>query len=184
MELKNKRILLIGTGGTGKSTYIHQLIKTEPRPKTIIYDIDANPHYAEYPIIRKEDAPRWKKGIARVIDVDYEEAYTYLAKCKDTFLVLEDCTKYISDKKPPKWVCSLALSAKQKGNDTLFTFHSFVQCDGFFMRNCDWMVIFKTGEKIEHFSAKVPMFEKVATAFNRVKSHESKYYNESVLMSL
>lgn len=183
MELENNRILVLGAGGTGKSTYIHQLIKTEPRPKTIIYDTDANPHYAQYPIIPKEYATRWKKGIARIIDVDSQEAYGYLSECKDTFIVLEDCTKYLPSEKPPKWVRKLMFSAKQKNNDTLFAFHSFGQCDSLFMCNCDWLVLFKTGEKIERFS-RIPMQEKIEAAYSRIRAHESKHYSESIKMSL
>ncbi len=183
MQLQNNRILVIGAGGTGKSTYIHQLIQTEPRPKTIIYDTSANPHYAAYPIIKKEDATRWKKGICRIIDVEYEECYAILAQCSDTFIVLEDCTKYLGSKNPPKFARNLLFSAKQKQNDLLMTFHGFKTCDELYMNNCDWLIVFKTGEKIDRMTT-IPMAEAVNEAYNRVKAHESKYYNESIKMQL
>lgn len=190
MELKNNRMLLIGAGGTGKSTFIHNImclyINSGIKEKVLIYDIDINPHYARYPIIPKESVHRWKKGIARVIDTDYEAAIRYLNKCENALIVLEDCSKYLvfSASKPPDYVRSFVFGAKQRYCDTLVTFHGWKLTDSLFLNNCDCLELFKTGEKISLFQAKIPMYEQIEPIHDEIKRNPSKYFHKSIKMTL
>lgn len=170
--------LIVGNRGTGKSTFIKKIIDKHPK-KVLVYDTDDNPIYQDYPNISPKLLPRWKANTKRIIDTDYEVVLQNLDEVNNALIVFEDATKYTGNA-TPQLLKKLILASKQRNLDLLFTFHSFRRILPDFYTFSNYMEIFKTGEDIKQFKAKIPNFEKVQEVHNEVESHTNRFFHKTV----
>ena len=173
--------LVCGTRGVGKTTYLKALIEAHRKhKKVLIFDLDDNPLFADYPVINPKLISKWKAGVVRIISTDTEEVFQLMQKhLWNTLIIFEDATKYIRNKMP-KTVETIALASKQRNNDCIFTFHGFNRICPDFFNWANFIEIFKTGEKIERFDYKIPNMEKVVEAKKEVDEHSSRFHHKTV----
>jgi len=176
--------LIVGGRGTGKSTYINNSIIGKSKKKTLIFDTDENLVYAHIPLIHIEELDKlatWESGIYRIIDIDYEYVFQKLnAYVSDALLIIEDATKYISNRAKAD-IKKLVLGSKQRRIDMLFTFHSFRSIPPDLCGYSDMVEIFKTGESLREFKHKIPI-HLVLPTFEKVNAHRSRFYHKTAPM--
>ncbi len=179
MARQNLIDLHIGGRGTGKSTDILNLIKAHPK-KALIYDTDNNSIYKDIPVIKPEDIARWKSGIYRIVDTDYNKVFELIHEhVWNALVIFEDATKYMQHQ-VPEVIKQLMLVSKQKNLDLIFTFHSFRNVRPDFYSSANYITKFKTGEDISQFKSKIIGYELVKTMHERVEAHTNRYYKETV----
>ena len=171
----------MGTRGTGKSTYLTNLVQKHPK-KVLIFDTDDNPIYREFQRIEIEMLPRWKSGIKRIINAHCEEVIEAMYEhLHNALIILEDATKYVSNP-IPKTMRALLLASKQRNLDIIMTFHSFRRIPPDCYNFANFLEVFKTGEQIEQFKAKIPNFEQVARIQEAVESNASRFFHQTALL--
>ena len=183
MARLNSTIALIGTKGTGKSTFLLELLKASDKKKAIIFDMDDNEVFHQYESVAANLIPRVKDGnIFRVIDIDFEKVLDEMANFWNGLLVFDDATKYLSGIFPKK-MRNLILASKQRNVDIVLTFHTFrcIHPDLFSLTN--FLELFKTGERIMDIPSvkgKLPKLEEVAKLKDSVEKHPNKFYHKTI----
>lgn len=171
--------IICGNRGVGKSTYLLEMITNHPK-KVLIFDLDDNPLYHQFQKITPEMLPHWKKGIKRIILPDVDLVFEAITEyCYNTLILFEDATKYI-ERDPPKTVKQLVLASKQRNLDILFTFHTYRSIPPKLLSWADVLEVFKTGENIELFKKKIPLFEQVAKVYQAVSQHPNRFHHQSI----
>jgi ABC-type sugar transport system ATPase subunit len=183
---------LIGGRGTGKSTFLmgdpdHNVKGLIPEyikvkiPKILIVDTFDSHIWRQYPEIKKKDLCRWKKGVYRLFQSDTVELMDVIEKyVYNTVVFFEDATKFIDaniTEKEKRFI----LDSKQKNVDLFFIFHSLMDVPKKLVRYQDNVILFKTNEILDNYlSAKYSHNTELKEAFERVKAHDNKFYNETI----
>lgn len=171
--------LLIGKRRTGKSTFLLELILNHHQ-KVLIYDTDDNEIYKDIPIMPLENLSRWKRGVYRIVDPDFETVFADIRKhLWNALVVFEDATKYMSTG-VPKVISQLMYLSKQRNLDLIFTFHFLRKVYPEFFDNANYITKFKTGEDINQFKHKIMGYEMVKAVHDRVEANSNPYYKETV----
>ena len=169
-------IVFVGYTGTGKTKGILRVIESHPEKKTVIYDIQNEPKYKAFPRLPSLDLVRkMKKGIYRYFDSNWQQVITDL---KDHFskglLILEDSSKYLpaNEFKP---LYDMLVSKRHVHVDIVMTFHSLNRVPRYILENADTLVLFKTGDNLEHHLKKLPRFDMIRREFDRLEAHSNPY---------
>lgn len=178
----NYVILVVGRPRTGKTTYILELIKRATKA-VLVYDLNNEEKYWSFPQMPFEKLLSWKhKGKYRLFHDDEKELLEALnANAYNAMLVLEDATAYIQPNVQPP-VKRMLVSRRHRNLDIVFTFHSFNRVPPLLFEMSNYIVIGKTNDPIHNNVSikKVPNFERVREVWERVQSHPSEYYRETV----
>jgi len=134
---------IIGDKRQGKSTLIKLLIdryvKMYPHRKVLVYDVsDAFGAYGDfkgYPLITLDELRNgkkvkggkrayWKKGVRRIVNIDYEDTIFYMADSfTDGLLVIDEATVVMTDN-PNDKRRSLMIKHTNKRVDIIMIFHA------------------------------------------------------------
>lgn len=172
--------------GCGKTTQILKQIlaflKQHPKEKVIIYDINREPAYKNFPICELEQLPALKPGIYRIINPDYNKV---LAAISETFrnglVVLEDANYYLTAaRNMTLW--QILVSRRHMGMDVVLTFHSLARVPPYLYEMLNYIILFKTNENADRVKSKIPNFEMVDRVKNKINKHLNKYYHEIIEM--
>jgi hypothetical protein len=187
--------IICGGRGTGKSTFVEgdktvkvpgiipTYLKRKPSQKILIVDTFDNPFWRHYPVIQAKDLARWKKGIYRMFSSDVNRMMQEIeANCFNTVIFFEDSTKFIGSRLTDDQK-KFIIDSKQKNLDIFFIFHYLIAVPNDLIRVSDYMVLFKTNDTWNsNYERKYPM-PGLCDMFDRVKKHQSKYYNETIRVS-
>ena len=175
--------LVIGKRKTGKTTYILDLIEAVRHDKgVLIYDLNNEPKYKVFPQMPLERLPAWKsKGVYRIFHDDFRQVMqTVLEYNRNAFLILEDATAYI-ESNVDSLTRRFLVSCRHINIDLVLTFHSLSQVPPRCFAMTDYMVVGKSNDTLLRGEiAKVPNFQEVKKAWERVRSHPSPYHREVV----
>lgn len=173
--------LVVGAPGHGKTTKILELLKRYPR-KILIYDINKEKAYSDFPLIELKDIRFHSHGIARVFTPDTRALVDAIDKhYYNGLVVFEDATKYL-----PSGVAnvfswrSIFTNYRHRNRDYIFTFHSLNRIPPFVYEMSNYITLFKTKEQFDGSLKKVPNFSVVQTAYNKVQKAKDKFYNVTV----
>ena len=151
MAENSQNTLIVARKGEGKSTYIMQLLAAHPVKKQVVYDQNDNPIYSQYPLLDELLLSRLKRGAYRIVNTDDEYIIKLLAeKAWNTVIILEDMTRYADSQLSPE-VRRLLADSKQRGNHIVCVYHSFRNVPPKMMSFIDFVVVGRTGERIEQF---------------------------------
>ncbi len=195
MARVNQVNTIIGTRGTGKTKFIQgdqdlkvngiipTYLSKHKNMKVLIVDTFDNPVWNMVPIMKVNDLPLWKKGYYRVFDSNPERLMAAIEKyIYNTAIFFEDATKIIGNKLNDNEK-NFVIDSKQKNLDLWFIFHSLSIVPKDLIRVQDYTVLFKTNESWDSFlRTKYNNNKELSEAFERINSHESKYYNETILI--
>ena len=164
--------------------HIKKLIETAGQTKgVLIYDINNEEKYREYPVISLEQLKRWKgTGIYRLFSDDDKAVlaaiYLYAYNC---MVVFEDATAYINPIVQPE-IRKMLVSRRHRNLDLVFTFHSLNRVPKMLYEMTNYLVLGKTNDGIENGGTlqKVPNFELVKEAWQRVQDHPNRFHYETI----
>lgn len=177
--------MVVGTRGTGKTTFIKRLLNVHPAEKVLIFDTDDNVAFHEYDAIDAVLIPHVIKGTFRVINPNFELVLDCIDEgFRNGLLILEDATKYVGSI-PPKNLQNIILASKQRNVDVLMTFHGFRSIAPRLYAWTNMLELFKTGENLDKISTKnnIPQLEKVLAVAAEVEAHPSKFHHKSIRLA-
>jgi hypothetical protein len=139
-----------------------------------------NPVWSEIPVIEPYMLKAWKRGVYRIFSSDVDALMTQIeADVSNAVIIFEDATKYIGAKLN-RDMYRFLIDSKQKNLDVFFVFHSLAACPLDLIRISNFVALFKTNEAMNpHLRSKFP-FPEIPAAFDRVRSHASRYHYETV----
>lgn len=184
----NQVILIEGKRGTGKSTYLRELIRKyrlkHPTQKILIISAINQPSYKDIPTIDLTMLPRWKNAnIYKIYGSNTEEILQAVEEhFTNGLLIMEDATSFIP-KTIPKEVRRMIIDTKQKNVDMLITFHGFMSTPPELLRYCDAITMFRTDSPESRKNEIGAYFEDVLKAYNEINKSTNPYYNKTIKVS-
>jgi ABC-type uncharacterized transport system ATPase subunit len=184
MARMNKVTAILGRRGTGKTTYLKELIESYktalPNQKVLILDTLDHPAYREIPLINENLLKRWKKpAVYRMYSSDTDNLLSEVEKhYNNGLLILEDASKYLRRQLSDD-VRRFIFDSKQKNLDIIFLFHGFMAMPKELYSIIDNLVLFKTDDPSFRKNA-IMNYQEVKEVYDRVMQHPSPYYNETI----
>jgi len=185
MKRLNNVGLILGKRGTGKSTYLKNIIefyKTKnPNKKILIISAINQPTYNDIPTIDLNLLSRWKgSNVYKIYDSDtdliLQEVEQYF---NNGLLIMEDATSFIR-KNIQKEVRRMIIDTKQKNVDMLITFHGFMSTPPEILRYCDTITIFKTDHPQSRKNEIGAYYEDVLKIYNSVSNSKNNFINKTI----
>lgn len=171
--------LIVGRRGSGKTSYLKQLIKGYPKRVLIVDTLD-HPAYRGYQIITPDMLYRWKSGVKRIVISDLDEVLRQINdQLTNAMIVFEDATKYFRGNLP-KEVIAFIYDSKQKNLDLVFMYHGFKKIVPELLDNANTLTVFKLNENIEKYEYKIPDYSIVQSIAQRVKNDKNPYANLTI----
>ena len=184
----NKRInnvsVVIGRRGTGKTTYIRQLIeayrKALPYQKILVADTLDHPAYRDIASIDIDLLKRWKgPNVYRIYGSNTDEILqTINTSLYNALVVFEDASKYIRRQLSDE-VRSFILDSKQKNLDLIFLFHGFSYVPPEMFRVIDNIVLFRCDDP-SYRKNDIVAFDEVKAAYERIMNSNNPYVHETI----
>ena len=137
-----KIILIVGGRGTGKTTYVENLLSSN-RANALIVEMFVTDRYKEYPNRSTFDKLK-------------------LSDCVNKRIVIEDATQYITAG-GSKFLRQLIVSSKQLGSDVYIIFHSCNFVPPFLLAMFDFLLLFPC-EPVRKTPALAPYLPKIEAA--------------------
>lgn len=175
--------IIVGRKFTGKSTRLAKIASSYPRDsKVLILDVNQSPAYNKFPEISISQVKGFKQGVVKLLGTPTEDTLKTIAtQFRGGLVIFEDCTKYISGNVKPE-IKAFLVDHRMWQCDLIFTFHSLKMVPPFFWQMISYVEILKTQENFNNPVNKnrVPNFEKVLEAYNKVNAHPDNYYSLTV----
>lgn len=176
MSSRNRKVIVFcGSRGKGKSTQIEKLINRY-KEKVLIYDIHGESIYRKFTTIEVNKISKHLKGVAKVINADYDLVLTTLySDFKNGLIVLEDANFYLNSARN-EMLWRMLVQARHRGTDIVLTFHSLARIPPYVYEMMNDLVLFKTSENIDRIKNKIPNFQIIDTEKNLINKHSNNYY--------
>lgn len=175
---------ILGRRGSGKTTYVRQLIETYnkalPFQKILIADTLDHPSYRDIPNIDLHLLKRWKSpNIYRIFGSNTDEILNAIGNyLYNALVVFEDSSKYLRANLNND-VRKFILDSKQKNLDIIFIFHGFAFVLPELFRLMDNLVIFKS-DNPEPRKNYIVAYDQVKEAYEEVMKSENPYEHKTV----
>jgi hypothetical protein len=182
MQRTPQVIILIGKRKTGKTTFGRKIIEGTQHKKILVVDTFDHPDYKDFQTITTAMLPRWKSGRKRILYRSDEDLQAINEHVRNTLIVLEDCTKYITgDISAP--MKGIIFDSKQKNNDVLLMYHGFSFAPPKLLANVNYITLFKIGENIDNYKSKIPNYETIHRAHLSIQASKDPYINKTFLVN-
>jgi ABC-type Mn2+/Zn2+ transport system ATPase subunit len=154
-------IIIVGATGTGKTTFVKNIIKKVPNKKALfIYDV--NNEYRDY-------FPYPLQSVS-----DFMEKTQFISK---GVFVLEEATIYLNNRSSNEYLTQLLVRKRHTNNTILLVFHSMRAVPRYIYELSNTIVIFKTNDAADMTSRELKD-DRLEDIMNRVKNHKNPHYCE------
>lgn len=186
---QTKRIVIIGTNGTGKTTLLHKIIQNAQQKTLIItpYDNEWNerdPNGNElFPLTTLSRPEDYNFSGARRHIFDPERTLKCITKFTRGMIVFDDCRVYL-DAKTDKSIHSLLVSSRQKMVDEVFVAHGFTEVPPKVFTFATEYILFRTEDNITRrriFVKNYPLIERKQREVNRIAVYNPFHFEHFVL---
>lgn len=178
---------IIGAPGHGKSTYTAEKIVTRAKGNAIIYKADFNINdkaFAKFPYV---DIEKYKGGKVKVSDanIEYKDFVRWCYRnMRNGTLVVDDASIY-EQNAISKELLRLIAMRRHIGVDVYLVYHGLTGFPIDQYKFLDYLVLFNTKDEISYKRNKIPMFDKLQAAKDRISAQVArgnKYYYEAIKM--
>ena len=181
---QTKRIIIIGTNGTGKTTLVRQIVHNAAQKTLII-----TPHNNEwnetdpngeplYPVNELRHASDYNfTGIMRHI-FDPDRTLKLITNFTRGLLVFVDCRAYL-DARTDKDVHRILISSRQKMIDEIFVAHGFTEVPPKVFTFATEYFLFRTEDNISRrkfYVKNYPLIEKMQNKVNQASVYNPHHY--------
>lgn len=189
----NKASIIVGGRGTGKTTFLKDIVRLSHLPKKLIVELFHNPvwHTMEsynYPQGKYEKIPvvpldenvlkRWKKGTAFTYSNDEEELFRVIeSSVRNAFVLFEDATKYMEGRLTREQK-RFVVDCKQKNVDVIFVFHSLGAVPPKLIALCDSITLFKTNDG--RLKSAYDPWPELQNKVDYLRNHPNRYENITI----
>lgn len=178
----NKISLIVGGRGTGKTTFVKDIIAKGIQPKCLIVDTFEHPSYSEFQTITIDMLPRWRKGTKRLLIRDFDATIKAINEhVYNTLIIFEDCTKYFRSTLPNE-VYHIFYDSKQKNNDIILMYHGFRSILPEIMANANTLTLFKIGENVKRYANKMD-FDSINEIHQKIQASKNPFENKTILIN-
>lgn len=173
--------IVVGSKGVGKSTYLNKVACKHYSKKVLIIDVNGSPAYNAHPAIEVKQVKLVRSGIVKLMGTPDLEALKIIAEhWRNGLIIFEDSTKYIAGNVDPS-IKKFLVDHRMYGCDLIFTFHSIKMVPPFFWQMIAYCTLFKTAETFDSsYKKRLPNYEELLAAFNRIRADKNKRYNETI----
>lgn len=154
-----KSFLIVGSTGTGKTTFVKKILKLS-KSKKYIYDI--NREYTEF-------------NNEFIFNSDFNFFCSATDKLKNSVIVFEEATIFFNNKGSNKSTTEQLVRKRHTNNVLVFVFHSLRTIPLHIFDLIDFLVLHKTGDNINLINRKFDGNEKVIIGFNDCLKSVNKY---------
>ncbi len=186
---QTKRIVIIGTNGTGKTTLLHKIVRNAGQKTLIItpYENEWNeldPNGNElYPVNELRSAADFNfTGIQRHI-YDPDRTLKRISGFTRGLIVFDDCRVYL-DARTDKTIHTILMSSRQKMIDEIFVAHGFTEVPPKVFTFATEYFLFRTEDNItrrKFFVKNYPLIERKQIEVNKAAVYNPHHFEHFVL---
>lgn len=157
-----KSFLVVGSTGTGKTTFVKSLLKKSKKP---LYIYDINNEYKEFNNLYSFNS-------------DFNNFCEVTENKKDSLIVYEEATIFFSNKGANTLTTGQLVRKRHTNNILVFVFHSLRTVPLHILDLTDYLILHKTGDNINLIERKFDGNSKILKPFyfclNSKNKHEKK----------
>ena len=181
---QTKRIIIIGTNGTGKTTLVRQIVHNAAQKTLIITPHDNEWNETDpngeplYPVNELRHASDFNfTGIMKHI-FDPDRTLKLITNFTRGLLVFDDCRAYL-DARTDKDVHRILISSRQKMIDEIFVAHGFTEVPPKVFTFATEYFLFRTEDNISRrkfYVKNYPLIEKMQNKVNQASVYNPHHY--------
>ena len=154
--------IIVGATGTGKTTYIKNMIKRVNKNALFIYDVNKEyASYFPYPF------------------VDFETFIESASRVHKGVIVIEEATIFLSNRSSSDYLKSILVRKRHTGTFVILVFHSMRSVPRYIYELANYITIFKTNDSSD-MTAKELKDERLEVIMNEVKASKTKYFSKTL----
>jgi len=154
--------IVVGATGTGKTTYIKNIIKRVNKNALFIYDV--NKEYTAYFPYKFTDFETFIESASRI---------------KNGVIILEEATIFLSNRSSNDYLRSILVRKRHTNTFIILVFHSMRSVPRYIYELANYITIFHTNDSPD-MTAKELKDERLETIMNEVKESRIKYFYKTI----
>lgn len=154
--------IIVGATGTGKSTFIKQLLQLVNPDCIAVYDVNNEYHdFFPYPLS------------------NFETFTQKAATLKKAVIVFEESTIFLNNRGTNQNIIDLLVKKRHNENYIILVFHSLRSVPRYVFELCNYITVFKTNDNSE-MTARELKDDRLEEIMNRVKNSAIPYFSETL----
>lgn len=154
--------IIVGATGTGKTTYIKNMIKSVNKDALFVYDV--NNEYRNY---------------FPYNFIDFEEWIESADRLRRSVIVIEEATIFLNNRSSNYYLKDILVRKRHKNNFVILVFHSLRSVPRYVYELANYITIFHTNDSAE-MTAKELKDDRLETILNDVKESKNKFFSKTL----
>lgn len=170
-------IIIFGTNGTGKTTWLINRLSQDKRRQLVIDPDGMEKAWNSYTLIKHHQVSLVKIGAKVKITAPEEKEFQSLLKMRPGVLVLDDARYYIKSQ-IEQAVRQILVRRRQIAIDIFAVAHSLNEVPPTFWTYATNALVFKTADNPERSKKNIPRYNELLEVIKRVNDHPDQHYHE------
>ena len=170
-------IIIFGTNGTGKTTWLLNRLQKDPRRHLVIDPDGMEKAWNKYTLIKHSQVHQVRDGAKVKITAPQEKEFSSLLKMRPGILVLDDARYYVKSQ-IEQAIRQILVRRRQIAIDIFAVAHSLNEVPPTFWTYATHCLVFKTADNPERSKKNIPNYSELLEVIHRVNSHADPHYHE------
>jgi len=182
-DIQTKMVAIVGTNGTGKTTFCRNIIESMKVPRKLVLTYHMS-DWSQYPINELENTKDFTfKGLQWHVPIDVPKSLDRLKLMYNTLIVFDDARNFFDDRTPPD-LHRIYISRRQRANHIIFIAHDLDDIPRKAYAFISEFILFRCSPASPDRLSKLMDRDAFDRAYARVmkKSENDRHYCESVKM--
>lgn len=160
--IKGAGHIIVGATGTGKSTFVKNLLSVVNPDCIAVYDVNNEyQNFFPYPL------------------TDFESFTRKVTRLKKAVVVFEESTIFLNNRGTNQNLIDLLVKKRHNQNYIILVFHSLRSVPRYVFELCNYITVFKTNDNSEMTARELKDY-RLEEIMNRVKASEIPYFSETL----